>query len=243
MGLVSRGLFVAAALAVAFTLGATAPAANRGGETAGTRPTVFVNPNGRPMPARWQRWARNSLVPLVEGKVRIHLDGCPARPRAVACIYTKRRRTVYIDRGRAVLPATLYHELGHLFDLRVLNNRERRRFKRIVDRPRRPWYGGSNPTSEQFGEAYAFCARYRRIRSVRKYAVYGYDPTPAEHQAACRLIRRAAAPRGRPPQPAPNTPPATSEPNPPPQQPPDDPDHEPGGPLPPLPPLPGPELP
>jgi len=235
-------------LGTAAALAGTLPAqaASRGGESAGTRPTVFVNPNGRPMPERWQRWARNSLVPLVEGRVRIFLSGCPRRPHAVACVYTRRKRTVYINRRRAVLPVTLYHELGHLFDLRVMNNGDRRRFKKIVGRPRRPWYGGANPTSEWFGEAYAFCARYRRIRSVRSYAMYGYNPTPAEHEAACRLIRRAAAPEGRAPQPAPNTPPVTSEPKPPPPQPPDDPGHEPDDPLPappappPLPPLPSP---
>ena len=162
----------------------------------------------------------------------------------MACVYTNRRRTVYINRRRAKLPVTLYHELGHLFDLRVLNNRERNRFKRIVDRPRRAWYAGANPTSEWFAEAYAFCARYQRIRSIHKYAVYGYNPTPDEHRAACRLVKRAAAPRSQPPQPAPNTPPVTSEPKAPPEQPPEDPEHEPDDPapapppLPPLPPLP-----
>jgi hypothetical protein len=195
------------------------------------------------MQGRWKRWARNSLVPLVEGKVRIFQNGCPGRPRATACVYTKRRRTVYINRRRAVMPATLYHELGHLFDLGVLNNSERGQFKRISDRPNRPWYRTPNSTAELFAEAYQFCARYRRIRSVRRYSAYGYDPTPAEHRAACRLIKRAAKPGSPPPQPAPNTPPATSEPNPPPsEQPPEDPDHEPDGPLPPLPPLPGPPV-
>ena len=89
-----RCLTVLAALALVIGASAAAPAAKRGGETAGTRPTVFVTPSGRKMPERWQRWARNSLVPLVEGRVRIYLSGCPGYPHAVACVYTKRRRTV-----------------------------------------------------------------------------------------------------------------------------------------------------
>jgi len=170
--------------------------------------------------------------------VRVSLDGCPARPNAVGCVYSTRLSTVYLDGDRAVLPATLYHELGHLFDWRVLNNRERRRFKRLVGKARQGWFRGPREPAEQFAEAYSFCARYRRIKSIRAYTTYGYDPSPGEHRAACRLIREAAKPRGPRQQDPPNPPPTISDPDPPPPQPPDDSETEPDSPPSPLPPLP-----
>jgi hypothetical protein len=225
-----RGTLLAAAL-LAGLVAATAPADAR---------TVLVARSGKPMPSRWQRWARQSLVPVVDGRVQVVLSGCPAHPQAVGCTYSNRLSTVYVDKHRAVLPATLYHELGHLFDWRVLNNRDRRRFKRLVGQPRQGWFRGRREPAEQFAEAYSFCARYRRIKSIRTYATYGYDPSPAAHRAACRLIARAARPGAPPPQAPPNAPPAAVDPQPPPPQPPDDPGAEPDDPplLPPVPALP-----
>jgi hypothetical protein len=171
--------------------------------------------------------------------VKVSLRGCPAHRDAVGCVYSTRLSTVYIDEGRAVLPATLYHELGHLFDWRVLNNRERRRFKRLVGKPNSGWFGGKAPPGERFAEAYSFCARFRRIKSIRGYSTYGYDPSPSEHQAACKLIKAAAKPRGRRAEEAPNSPATVSDPQPPPPQPAEDPDAEPDNPGPSLPPVPG----
>ncbi len=200
--------------------------------------TVLVSRSGRALPARWQRWVRRSLVPTVDGRVTVSLNGCPGHPKAVGCVYSNRLSRVYIDSGRAVMPATLYHELGHLFDWRVLNNRERRRFKRLAGQGRQGWFSGRNPPAEQFAEAYSFCARYRRIKSIRAYTTYGYDPSPGEHRAACKLIAQAAKPRGTRPQSPPNPPPTISDPQQPPPQPPEDPNTEPDSPLPSLPPVP-----
>ena len=206
-----------------------------------TSKTTLVSSSGRPLPARWQRWVKRSLVPVVNGRVRVGLRGCPDHPRAVGCVYSDRLSRVYIDSRRAALPSTLYHELGHLFDWRVLNNRDRRRFKRIVGRSRQGWFSGRSKPSELFAEAYSFCARYRRIKSIRAYTTYGYDPSPAQHRAACRLIVRAARPASAPSQPPPNPPETISDPHPPPPQPPpeeDEPDSPPVAPLPGLPPVP-----
>jgi hypothetical protein len=232
-----------AAVALAGALGATLPFSQAGagpghGPESARSKTVLVARSGRPMPARWQRWVKRSLVPVVDGRVKVSLSGCPAHPSAVGCVYSTRLSTVYIDRRRAVLPATLYHELGHLFDWRVLNNRERRRFKKLIGKSRQGWFKGRPQPAEQFAEAYSFCARYRRIRSVRAYATYGYDPSPRAHRAICTLIRNAAKPRGRRSQAPPNPPPTISDPNPPPPQPPDDPDTQPDNPVPTVPPLP-----
>lgn len=46
----------------------------------------------------------------------------------------------------------LYHELGHVFDLLVLNGRERRRFKRIAGIRRDDWFHGGLPPAEWFGD-------------------------------------------------------------------------------------------
>src|SRR5215218_10282813 len=110
---------MAAALSGGLTAGA--PADRPATESAGGR-TVLVARSGRALPARWQHWVRRSLVPIVNGRVKVSLNGCPAHPRAVGCVYSTRPSTVYIAADRAVLPATLYHELGHLFDCRVRNN-------------------------------------------------------------------------------------------------------------------------
>jgi hypothetical protein len=228
-----RGTLLAAALVVGL-LAAGSPAEGK---------TVLVSRSGKPLPARWQGWVKRSLVPVVDGRVKVVLTGCPAHRGAVGCVYSNRLSTVYIDQRRAVLPATLYHELGHLFDWRVLNNRDRRRFKRLIGQSRRGWFEGKRQPAEQFAEAYSFCARYRRIKSIRAYATYGYDPSPSDHRAACRLIAAASKPdTQQPPQTPPNPPPVTTDPQPPPPQPPDDPGTEPDNPpppaLPPIPPLP-----
>ena len=236
---------LAGAALIAGTLAAGMPPAvpaERAVSESARSETVLVASTGRSLPARWQRWVRRSLVPVVNGRVKVGMNGCPRHPRAVGCVYSTRLTTVYLDIDRAALPATLYHELGHLFDRRVLNNRERRRFTRLLKMGNRKWFGGKEPPAERFAEAYSFCARYRRIRSIGAYTTYGYDPSPTEHRTACALIRRAAKPEGRRAEPAPNPPSTISDPTPPPPQPPEgetEPDSPlPGIPLPPLPPLP-----
>ena len=222
VGLRARGALLGAVVLLSALAAAWPADSGAGGGEAARSQTKLVSSSGRALPARWQRWVRRSLVPIVNGRVRVGLRGCPAHPSAVGCVYSDRLTVVYIDERRAVLPATLYHELGHLFDWRVLNNGDRRRFKRLVGKPRSSWFRGRNSPSEQFAEAYSFCARYKRIRSIRAYTTYGYDPSPAEHRAACRLIAAAAKPASTPSQPPPNPPATISDPEPPPQQPPPD---------------------
>ena len=91
----------------------------------------------------------------------------------------------------------LLHELGHLFDLRVMNNRDR--FRRIMRAARRKWWAGRIPLAEQFAEAYSFCARYRRIVSIGRYASYHYSPSRGQHRSVCSLIVAAARPQAAAP--------------------------------------------
>jgi hypothetical protein len=195
-------------------------------------------------------------MPTVSGRVVIRLRRCPDLPRAAGCVYTKRPRQIWLRPGSGDARGALLHELGHVFDLLILSNRDRAAVKRIFHRPqRRPWWRGKVPVAEHFAEGYSWCARYARIRSLRGYASYRYDPTPDQHRKLCALIRRAASDR-TPPQPAPDAPPSprSDPPPPPPPSPesgtvPGDPEHDPGpiSPedpnLPPVPPLPVPPAP
>jgi hypothetical protein len=194
--------------------------------------TRLVRTNGRAMPKTWQRWADRSLVPTVKGRVTVHLTGCPVLPKAAGCVFRNRRRDVYIKRGVNRIKAVFLHELGHLYDLRVLNNSDRGHFRRILRQPkRRRWWKGTIPLAEQFAEAYSFCARYRTIVSIARFATYRYRPTSQQHVRGCALMRRAA--RDRRKAVPPNLLPLFTKPDPvPPPQPPGSPDTVPGAPAP-----------
>jgi hypothetical protein len=158
--------------------------------------TKLVRTNGRAMPKNWQRWADRSLVPTVKGRVTVHLTGCPVLPKAAGCVFNNRPRDVYVRRGVQPVKAVFLHELGHLFDLRVMNNSDRGRFRRILRQPNtRRWWKGSIPLAEQFAEAYSFCARYRAIVSFARFATYRYRPSSRQHVRACALMRNAARDR------------------------------------------------
>jgi hypothetical protein len=162
----------------------------------------LFTPRGKPLPGRWQFYADSSRVPTILGRVTIRIARCPALPRAAGCVYSKRPRTIYIRPGIPDPRGVLLHELGHSYDLTVMNNRDRGRFRRIMRAPKRKWWAGAHPLAEQFAEAYSWCARYARIVSITRYSSYRYRPTPRQHKRICRLIVRVAgdrAPSERPP--------------------------------------------
>jgi hypothetical protein len=184
-----RSLFAVVVIAVGAALAA-------GLATAKAGDTKLVRPSGRVLPKTWQRWVDRSLVPTVKGRVTVHTNGCPARPEAAGCVYNLRPRDVYLRRGVSRVRSVLLHELGHLFDLRVMNNSDRGRFRRVLRQPKqRRWWKGTIPLAEQFAEAYSFCARYRTIVSIARFATYRYRPTSRQHVSACALMRRAAGDR------------------------------------------------
>jgi hypothetical protein len=192
---------VAAWLALPATADARATAQRHG--------VKLVKRDGHAMSGRWQSWADASLMPTVTGRVTVRLARCPDLPRAAGCVYTKRPRVIWLRPGSGDARGALLHELGHVFDLLIMSNSDRAAVKRILRRPaRQPWWRGRNPVAEHFAEGYSWCARYGRIRSLRGYASYRYDPSPAQHRKLCALIRRAASDR-TPPQPAPDAPPST----------------------------------
>src|SRR3954463_16089195 len=167
---------------------------------------TLVAPGGRALGGPWQRWARASLMPTVRGRVTVHLSGCPALPRAAGCVYRQRPHTIYVRQGVRRPRAVLLHELGHLFDLRVMNNRDRGRFGRIMHAGRRRWWAGKLPLAEQFAEAYSFCARYRRIVAIGRVSTDPSPPSPAPHPPPCPPLARPPLPALRalrPPAPGP----------------------------------------
>ena len=207
-----------AALAVVVALVAAPAGAD---QTARSSSDLILRaPGGTALAGSWQRWARASLMPTVTGPVTVRVQRCPARPRAAGCVYFKRSRTIFIQPGVRRPRAVLLHELGHLFDLRVMNNRDRGRFRKVMRAPRRKWWQGKIPLAEQFAEGYSFCARYNRPFAIGRYATYDYSPTRGQQRKVCALIVAAAGDRA-PAVPAPDAPPVTrADPVPPPQPPP-----------------------
>jgi hypothetical protein len=193
----------------------------------------LVSPGGTRLPGHWQAWANASLMPTIMGRVTVRLTGCPKLPKAAGCVYTRQPRVVYLKRGLRNPRGVILHELGHTYDLTVLSNGDRGEFRRIMRRPAAHWWTGNLRLAEWFAEAYSWCARYKRIVSVADYAIYGYRPTPTQHERVCALIKRAA--RDRTPAAPPKAPPVVSgDPAPPPPPPvapavvPGDPQRDPG---------------
>jgi hypothetical protein len=185
-----------------------------GADPAGTRAVRLVSASGKRLTGQWQSWANASLVPTVTGQVVVKLTGCPGLPKAAGCVYTNRPRVIYLRNDLTHPRGVLLHELGHVYDLTVLSNRDRGEFRRIMRRTHAQWWKGKVPLAEWFAEAYAWCARYSRIESVGDYAIYDYDPTPAQHRSTCSLIKRAAR-DDTPPKAPPAPPVVTGDPAPP----------------------------
>jgi hypothetical protein len=191
-------LVVMAGVAPVVTAGALA-AGDEGAGTSSAKAAKgavkLVTPRGRPLRGPWQGWARRALVPTVTGRVRVRLRRCPALPRAAGCVYTKRPRTIFVRPGLRDPRGVLLHELGHVYDLTVMNNRDRGAFRRIMRRRAARWWRGAHPLAEQFAEAYSWCARYARIVSIAKYSSYDYRPTGRQHRRVCAVVRAAAGDR------------------------------------------------
>jgi hypothetical protein len=181
------------------------------------RTPVAVDEMGRPIRGLLHTWLRQAKVPLVRGRVQIRQVPCPLNVTLAGCVFTAHPRILYLRPGAANPRRVLYHELGHVFDLRVLNSRERRRFKRIVGIHRTGWFHGGLPPAEWFADGYAACAIRLHLRHRNTPTPYGYAPTRRQHARVCRLIRAAAKPHGRRPQ-RPKNPPAVVEVAPPPPQ-------------------------
>ena len=192
-----RGTCLAAA--VLTTLVVAAPAVGRA--------PVVLDQDGRAIRGKLHAWIDRSKVPLPTGRIQIRRLPCPLDLSLAGCVYTKRPRIVYMRPALHEPRRILYHELGHVFDLTVLNMRERTLFKRIIGIRSAGWFRGALPPAEWFGDGYALCAARVRLHERARATPYGYAPSPRAHARVCRLIRSAAKPNGRRPRRPKNPPP------------------------------------
>lgn len=206
----SRRRLVLAVAALAASLAVVASAA--------AHPPTLLDSRHRPIGGEMHRWLHNAKVPLVGGRIVIVRSACPSRPLFSACVHARRPRRIYIRRDVRNVRKVLFHELGHTFDLLVMNNADRRAFKKALGIQRRGWYGGLIPPGEWFADAYALCAVRKKITRRPGITHYGYRPSSKRHVRACRVIKRAAASRGKPPQ-EPKNPPPVIDSKPPPKPP------------------------
>ena len=190
------------------------------GAEASAHPPTPIDRSGREFGGGLHRWMHRSKAPLVKGRVQIIRAACPGNPQLDGCVFPRRPRRIYMGTRLRNPRRLLYHELAHVFDLRVLNNAERRGFKRIMGIRRGGWFRGALPPAEWFAEGYANCAYRRTIRRAGRPTAYGYRASTRQHRRVCLLIARAAAPRGRPPQKPANPPPVIETKPPPPSPPP-----------------------
>ena len=197
-------------LAVLMALVVAAPALGGG--------PVVVDQHGRQIRGKLQAWVLRSKVPLPSGRIQIRRLSCPFNAALAGCVYTRRPRIVYMRPGLHEPRRILSHELGHVFDLTVLNRRERVGFKRIVGIRRAGWFAGAVPPAEWFGDGYALCATRLRLHGRPRPTPYGYAPSLLAHARVCRLIRSAARPHGRRPERPRNPPPVVEVAPPPPDQ-------------------------
>src|SRR4051794_27959882 len=205
-----RGGRIRVSLAVLGVLAVATPALARG--------PLIVDQDGRLVRGKLQAWAHSAKVPLPSGRIQVRRMVCPGNIALAACVYTARPRIVYMRPGVRDARRVFYHELGHVFDLTVLNMRDRARFKRIVGIRRSGWFQGALPPAEWFGDGYALCAMRTRLHRTPHATPYGYAPSPRAHARVCRLIRSAAKPHGPRPKRPKNPPPVVEVQPPPPDQ-------------------------
>lgn len=128
-----------------------------------------------------------SFVPLPPGPVVIERGGCPHGDVLLTCTkWESPPRILFPD--PAAVRRSLLHELGHAYDQQVLAPSGLRPDFATIDG--RPWV---TPASEErFAQAYALCARNRRLTHVVTSNYYGFRATPSQHQRTCALIHRAS---------------------------------------------------
>jgi hypothetical protein len=150
---------------------------------------TLLGADGAPLGGRWQAMVAAAKVPTAPGTVIVDLHACPGTEYD-GCWDTT---VLHLPTARGVDTRwTLMHELGHVFDDRVLTPADRAAFKRAIRYPA-SWTTGAEPAGERFAEAYAGCAFYARAPYGGLQGEYGYEAGPATFRRVCDIIRRAAA--------------------------------------------------
>jgi hypothetical protein len=159
-------------IAVVLALGVAGPA----------QAVVLIDTAGR-TPQPYQRWADEAHVPTVPGAIGLIGSPCPSGAKA-SCTWFG--GPIYLPGSHSLAQRqTLYHELGHQFDMQM-PQWVRDRFEAIMGLG--PiWVRGPR---ELFAEGYSACGLGGHMARLAGYGgVYGYDPTHHQNQAVCQLIR------------------------------------------------------
>ena len=154
----------------------------------------------------YQQWADQSKVPVPPGAVSVvYSTRCPS-----AC--TDGVDTIWLGTGADRWPSVrLYgvpfgttgfvdqrriaflHELGHIFDERMLTVADRLAFDRIV-RLARDWTAPPDAPADLFAQSYALASiNGSRPKGPLNTIWYGFDPSRAQLAQIVGLIRAAAA--------------------------------------------------
>jgi hypothetical protein len=158
---------------------------------ASARATTLMTPEGAPLGGHLQAVVDGSRIPTAPGAVAVDPHACPGSEYDSCWDAT----VIHLPTARGVdVRWTLMHELGHVFDDRVLTPADRSAFKRVI-RYSGAWTTGDEPAGERFAEAYAGCAIYAHAPYGGLQGQYGYAAGPDTFRRVCALIRRAA---GRP---------------------------------------------
>jgi hypothetical protein len=162
---------------------------------------LLANPDGTPTGYPWREWADAALVPLPPGTVTFHddLDGAPCVGVEVeGCALWSDDGTaadVWVIAGMPAFDSRRVelHELGHIFDGRVMTGAARAAWKAAVMDHRDGWFQDDDPepSGERFAESYSLCAILGgHIRSAVR-GVYGYVVGPVRQRRVCRVLRLA----------------------------------------------------
>lgn len=153
---------------------------------AGAKTTLVLDGVERPEP--YQRYVDQARVPTPEMRVPLVLSAERCRGREACTNGT----TIWLGDPFWQRYAVL-HELGHVYDRHVLEDRHRHRFHALM-RDWRPW---DDAVEEVFADAYWSCSMNGRRPAVRTplYAAPGRRGGVYQHRKVCRLIHQAS--RGR----------------------------------------------
>lgn len=189
-------LLLAAALA-------TAPAATA---------AVVVDQHGHVAPRPWQRWIDESRIPIPPWVLRLNFADCPAyNDEDVWGCASPTGDEIWVSprTDRGMMRHLFFHEVGHWFDVRALNDHDRDVFRRIAGvgalrqayglrgngswfapAPRRNVSSVMLAPSEVFADAFDACAGYNRADGVLPIYWWPYWwPSQRRHRHVCEWLR------------------------------------------------------
>lgn len=127
-----------------------------------------------------------SLVQLVAGVIVLSAP-CPGHSVYVSC-YQPQTHTIYLSPYRSPGVSRrriLLHEYGHAYDVEVLRDTDRARFKAILGfAADTPWWADDDSPAESFADAYAACGL--------GVSAALWPVTPRQVRQVCRLLPQSA---------------------------------------------------